>query len=253
MAQDYANRSLVIVSDGDDDIEWLRDYVDEVGDRNNVQLLAVPQRSRPLGALRNLSVQEAKADYVCQWDDDDLFHPRRLSEQMSALRRNGGDACFLSDQLQFVTSTCSLYWCDWARPRNRPQWAPVIPNTLLCDIRAMPRYPETGPNATRSEDMCVMLEILHTTRTVRLSGKGNLYVYVTHGDNTWDEAHHLGIPYVCGLSTADLRARRSQVAEAGAAYRFHGPITVRNWADEGVFVISRDGRMSDCHVKPNAR
>lgn len=35
---------------------------------------------RPLGALRNASVERATGTLVCQWDDDDLYHPERLVE-----------------------------------------------------------------------------------------------------------------------------------------------------------------------------
>ena len=39
-----------------------------------------------LGAARNLTVDTARGAYVCQWDDDDLYHPERLRIQYEARR-----------------------------------------------------------------------------------------------------------------------------------------------------------------------
>ena len=58
-----------------------------------------------LGELRNFSVQLARYPLVCQWDDDDLYHPRRLETQFAYLKIHCADFCFLTDQLHFFEDT----------------------------------------------------------------------------------------------------------------------------------------------------
>jgi len=48
------------------------------------------------GGLRNLGVQEARGEWLAQWDDDDWSHPDRLLVQMAARRE--GRACLLDYQ-----------------------------------------------------------------------------------------------------------------------------------------------------------
>src|ERR1700746_2756945 len=52
-----------------------------------------------LGALRNVAIDAARGEFVCQWDDDDRYHPRRLEVQLEALAAAQADCSFLSDQL----------------------------------------------------------------------------------------------------------------------------------------------------------
>jgi glycosyltransferase involved in cell wall biosynthesis len=33
---------------------------------------------RTLGSLRNLDIEMAQGEYVCQWDDDDWYHAGRI-------------------------------------------------------------------------------------------------------------------------------------------------------------------------------
>jgi len=46
----------------------------------------VPERFGSLGEKRNYAMSLAKGDYVCVWDDDDLFTPWRIEESVQVMQ-----------------------------------------------------------------------------------------------------------------------------------------------------------------------
>ena len=233
--QDYPARELIIVCDGEDGYDALHAYAATRTPRP-VATTAVAAGSRPLGALRNLAIEMARGELVCQWDDDDLSHPRRLSVQVSRMLAEGADACFLTDQVQLTTRDQSVYWCDWAHTRGWPLPWSTIPNTLLCRKACLGRYPESGPLARRSEDTEVMRALLTRTIVSRVSGLGWLYVYVSHGANTWHETHHLEIIRATGMGAQELVSRRRELMDGMTAYSL-GELVVRDWSGDEVYRI----------------
>ena len=240
-AQDYTNKRLVVVCDGAGDGR-LSDAIASVSSLD-VTMTTRPLGRLTLGALRNLAVDMAGAEYVTQWDDDDLYHVSRISLQVASVLLHDADACFLTDQLHYIERTRSLYWCDWSAPREHGPWARTIPNTLLCKTGVMPRYPESGPLSARSEDLFVMERLLAGARTVATKGVGYLYVYVQHGCNTWAEDHHLRIIRRCGLDTTDLIQRRAVLDDAVRQYGLVAPLMVRSFRDEPALCLSDAGEL----------
>jgi glycosyltransferase involved in cell wall biosynthesis len=82
--QDYPNKELIVVDDGEDLV------VDLVSQRPNVYYLA-PQYARTVGAKRNIACEAAHGDFICHWDDDDWYSPSRLSYQMQLLLKDEAD------------------------------------------------------------------------------------------------------------------------------------------------------------------
>lgn len=168
--------------------------------------------SAPLGALRNVSLQLAQGEFVCQWDDDDRHHPQRLALQQAALIREQADACFLSDQLHWFGVQGTLYWDDWEReayPFN------VVPGTLFARRSAMPAYLEFP----RGEDSALLHALLRNgARIARLRDCGWAYVYVHHGANAFDLSHHAAISQLKRLDGARLLARESVLRQRLAEY-----------------------------------
>jgi amino acid adenylation domain-containing protein len=235
-AQDYEPRHLVIVSDGHEEYEALRQYA-HAACGSAVTITSVPRGSKPLGELRNLALDLAPGDIVCQWDDDDLSHPRRLSMQLERMRHDGADACFLTEHLHLMADARSLYWCDWTRPRGMPLQTTTVPATVMCEKRAAGRYPEAGPVSRRSEDAVFMRSLAKRSPVATLSGCGWLYVYVFHGANTWDESHHQRIVRAIGLEAGELRQRRTELRDALAAYALGFDLTVRDYLGAEAFVL----------------
>jgi glycosyltransferase involved in cell wall biosynthesis len=167
--QTYRNRELVVVCDvpGAEIAGWIAGLGDE-------SIRYVETDKAVLGALRNVSVAAARGDLVCQWDDDDLCHPKRLEVQRDLMRKAGAGAHFLSQ------------WMLWWPERRLLGLSALRPweGTMLARREIMPPYPEIPLR----EDAAVVAEILKNNR-VTWNRRPTLYCYVFHGGNSWDRSH----------------------------------------------------------------
>jgi glycosyltransferase involved in cell wall biosynthesis len=235
--QTHAHRELVIVVDAEAEADGdaVRAAVAELG-RADIRVV-VPEAKHSLGALRNISWQEASGDIVCQWDDDDLNHPRRIELQLAALRASGKSACYLQEFVQYFPMARCLYKLSFLMTPGT-----VAMMTLMC-LRSLPvRYPEAGPDSIRGEDRALALEIKHTVGFHALAGMPHLYVYVSHGANTMDDAHHRMLADELGVSQGLLRRYEAALREGLASFDF-GPEAVEFMGRNGVaFTIPGRGR-----------
>lgn len=94
LRQDYPARELVIVDDGPVSVESL------VPADPRIVYVRRPTR-RSVGDKRNLACELARGELIAHWDDDDWYAPRRLSNQVAALRESGARICGLRDLLYF--------------------------------------------------------------------------------------------------------------------------------------------------------
>jgi hypothetical protein len=165
----------------------------------------------PLGALRNRAIAEAHGDFVCQWDDDDIYHPERLSAQLAALREGGHEALLLQDVLQFFPGRRMLYWTNW-----RATAAGGHPGALFMHSGVPVRYPETGPEARLGEDTALAVQLRGRARLGALAGQPHLFAYVSHGANSWDDGHHRMLAETLAISKG-LLVRKEAELRAGIA------------------------------------
>jgi len=204
-AQSLGDRELVIVADGTGDA--VAAVVASFG-RDDIRIV----RMKPgltLGALRNRSVAAARGAILCQWDDDDLHHPDRLAAQLAAL--GTADAVVLQDVMLLDAAAREMRWANWTAAPGRGH-----PGTLLVRRAALPAYPETGPEARLGEDLAVLAELDAACRVERLAGAAQLYVYVSHGLNSWSVAHHAMLADTLAISRG-LLLRREAALRAGLA------------------------------------
>jgi len=163
-----------------------------------------------LGILRNVSVDLARGPLVCQWDDDDLYHPLRLAVQFDRLQATRSDFCFFTDQLHWFEQDNLLLWDDWAVEEPPMQF---IQGTLMGDKAKLGAYPALE----RGEDTQALVDMIaRGCRLAGLSGHGYLYVYVYNGKNTWDLQHHAAI-------SAAKRVRHDRLMEVLPLLRRHLP------------------------------
>lgn len=209
--QTHESRELIILHDGgsafDEDV---RQVGLEFGGHASIEVHAV--KRMPLGALRNAAGALARGDLVCQWDDDDRYHPHRLQLQHDALMSEGADFCFLSDQLHFYRASGEMFWDDW---HDQPYPLNFIQGTLMGRREKMPAYPDLA----LGEDTGACLEILRAGHKIcRLRNQGWCYIYVHHGANAWSGEHHRAISQANSLSAARLMARLGVVRQRLAEY-----------------------------------
>ena len=209
--QVYPERELLIVHDAD--ANFGRELEALAGAYTNaiVRVVAAPP-GRTLGELRNVGIDAAGGDFVCQWDDDDRYHPLRLELQWNALVRENAACCVLSDQLHWFTDRGELYWDDWD---SEPYPMNFVQGTVLARKRDLPRYRALA----RGEDTPFMMELLAADqRVARLRDCGWSYVYVCHGRNVWNNAHHTAISRLKHLRPARLLAREAALRVRLAEY-----------------------------------
>lgn len=167
--QSYANRELVIVSaTRDSQVQQLvADIADPTIHYHKVE-------DRTLGELRNVSVARAAGEFICHWDDDDIYHPDRLALQMAAIAATGARACCLSRLL--------LWWPE--RELLRVSYERAWEGSLLADRSVVPIFPALA----REEDRYVVDRIGKLHEVVRIDFPLG-YCYVVHDRNVNDAAH----------------------------------------------------------------
>src|SRR6185503_6321371 len=138
-AQDYPNKELLILDDGEQSI------ADLVRDDDQIRCLRLDQKS-PLGAKRNLACQEARGDIIVHWDDDDWMAGWRLSYQVRALIENNAAVCGL-DKLYFYEPERDLAW-QYVYPERSRFW---VAGATLCYLKSFWRE-NPFPNINVGED-----------------------------------------------------------------------------------------------------
>lgn len=234
--QTYSNRELVIVTDGAP--RFVRAVEDHLATlhRDDIRLVPLAGERRTLGKLRNRTLDEARGEIVCQWDDDDLSHPDRLAVQAARMAEEGAEVCFMTDHLQFIARDRRLMWTDWTHSgRVTGKWQ-LVPGTLMMRRDPRFRYPETGEAAVRGEDSALIDALYDRLKVARLSGEGHLYLYAYHGRNTFSETHHRGL-INAAVPVDFLHRHQADLAKALSYYGLPSPVSVFA-AGEVLFLVT---------------
>jgi glycosyltransferase involved in cell wall biosynthesis len=133
LQQDYPNRELVILDDGQDSI------ADLAPADARVKYIRTTQR-QTVGAKRNQCVQASQGNLIMHWDDDDWVAPYRIRYQVEALLRERAEVCGLQQMLFHDLST-SKTWL-YTYPPNLRAW--LIGGSLLYTRNFWQRSPFPG-------------------------------------------------------------------------------------------------------------
>ena len=170
--QTWPNRELVIVCD--EPGSELPAFVAALGDPTIRYVAAAPAL---LGALRNVSVEAARGTLLCQWDDDDMYHPERLQFQYGQLAARGAAAHFLSRWL--------MWWPEkrlFALSKRRYWEGTMLARRLAVGIGSYQTIP-------RREDTRLVGEMRHRGYRIRYTDQPLAYCYIVHGRNTFGPRH----------------------------------------------------------------
>jgi glycosyltransferase involved in cell wall biosynthesis len=179
IAQTYTRKELLIVTDSQD---GTYSYVKSL-DRPDITVRQLPSESRTLGELRNYAVQEARGIYVIQWDDDDLYHPSRISVQMLHLLENQAVGCFMREWLMAWPSE-KRYAVSYPRDTG---WE----GTGIIRKDVYPIYPKER----LGEDTVMMMRLWknYPNDVIVIDGYECLYIYRIHARNSWGRDHAKGL------------------------------------------------------------
>ncbi len=180
IAQTYPNKELVVVYEETDEPtnKVLQSFASQV----NFKLVAVENNNTivSLGDLRNLSIDNATGEYCCQWDDDDWYHPTRITAQFELMQQAGKDACVLEQWLFFDGHTKQAYLS------HKRYWE----GSLLCSKILMQQYQYA--KLAKGEDTPLITALRSKNQIHLIQNKPHLYIYNYHGNNTWQYQHFKG-------------------------------------------------------------
>lgn len=174
--QTWSNRELIILDDGDEDYRaMLRQYEADAA----LYYLRIPrEEGRTLGALRNLSLDQARGEYCIQWDDDEWHHRERIEAQMRAALAGGG-ASVLRHTLMHLDTV------DFVEHPFRTGLRRGTPGTVL-HRRSNLRYPDLA----RGEDSAYLGTIrAKMPLAVMDASFSYLFIRCFHGRNSWGQEH----------------------------------------------------------------
>jgi glycosyltransferase involved in cell wall biosynthesis len=186
LRQDYDNRELIIVDDGDDVV------ADLAPEDRRIRYHRCEGPRLPLGAKRNLGVELSQGELIAHWDDDDWIASDRLSCQVNELLACGADVCGAGNLLHYRPESGEAWL--YSQDANDPPW--VAGCTLLYRRTTWSEHP--FPSISVGEDSAFVAGLdgrLHT------SADSHYYVALIHPGNTAPK--HL----------ADRRWRRLPLAE----------------------------------------
>jgi glycosyltransferase involved in cell wall biosynthesis len=239
-AQTRENKELIIVTDAGapSGKSAIATYVSSLG-RHDIKIIDPPTKLT-LGALRNLSWTSASGDVVCQWDDDDLHHPRRLESQLSAHHASGSQAVCLQGMMLYFSGSRALYCTNWHATPSKS-----FPASLMRVRSAPGPYPETGPASGIGEDMVIALEFQRAGGLRTLADAPHLYVYVSHGGNSFTPDNFRMLADKLAISRGLLIRREARMRKELGHYDFGGGAVTVEGRNGLAFVLDESKPLRD--------
>ncbi|MES1249506.1 MAG: glycosyltransferase family 2 protein, partial [Chitinophaga rupis] len=125
LRQDYSNKELIIIDDGED---CIRDLVPV--DKPGIRYYRLDTKIN-LGAKLNRACRLAKGGILVNWDDDDWYAPWRLRYQVDSLLRAGAEVCGINQLLYYDLRSQSGFLYSY--PADQRVW---LLGSSLCFTRA---------------------------------------------------------------------------------------------------------------------
>jgi O-antigen biosynthesis protein len=179
LRQDYINKELVVVDDGDDAIS------DLLPQHPNIQYIRL-SATHTIGVKRNLACEAATGDILLTWDDDDWYSPGRISHQVQPLLLGTADVTGLGNTLMLTLPTGQFWACTPQLYQH--MFFQGVHGGTLAFWRELWLQGARFANASLAEEVPVQQALLRRgARLTRLPNPG-IFVYVRHQTNAWQFA-----------------------------------------------------------------
>jgi glycosyltransferase involved in cell wall biosynthesis len=176
--QDYPNKELIIVDDGEDQVG------DLAANLPGVRYFSLQSRAS-IGAKRNLACEQSRGEIIVHWDDDDWYAPDRLRYQVTPILK--GEAEITGLENAFVLELPSgEFWTVGADLHRQMFVGDVHGGTLVYHrglLTAGLRYMELN----LAEDAWLLHQAMGRGKRLLRLGNPGMFVYVRHGRNAWQE------------------------------------------------------------------
>jgi glycosyltransferase involved in cell wall biosynthesis len=169
LRQDYAERELLILDDGEDAVG------DLVPPDERIRYVRLDERLS-LGAKRNLACELSRGNIIAHWDDDDWIAPQRLSVQVSELLAANADVCGARDLLHYDLEAGQSWLYRY--PAGERNW--LSGNTLLYHRAVWAGSP--FPHLDVGEDSAFILQL--PADRLHAVPDSSFYIALIHPQNT---------------------------------------------------------------------
>lgn len=168
-SQTWPNKELIIVA------EKFETSSQVLLDSSCIQYkLIIQPKGLTLGDYRNLSVAHSSGEYLCIWDDDDLYSAHRITALMSTIQSARCSVVF-NEQILIWWEERSILFLS-----GRRCWE----GSMLAKRSCMGVY----PSLQKGEDTFVSHNIMLNHKTALIQ-EPTLYCYIINGTNTCDTSH----------------------------------------------------------------
>ncbi|MFB4317351.1 glycosyltransferase [Actinomadura sp. 21ATH] len=175
--QDYANRELVILDDGEDAVA---DLVPR--DDSSIRYMRLDGRAT-IGRKRQLACEAADGDVLVQWDDDDWYGATRLSRQVAPLAAGTADiAGILKGYLMDVPT---FRFFKGGPPLHEGDLHASIVAGTLAFTRSAWRSTGGYPDRSIGEEVALLRAVLERGGRVAPIVNDGMYICVRHQANSW--------------------------------------------------------------------
>ena len=169
LAQDYPNKELVVVDDGEDSV------ADLIPKHRQIRYLRLDNR-QSTGAKRNLACTVASGGIIAHWDDDDWYAPWRLSYQVAETVNGKADFSGLA-RLLFFDPAIRRAW-EYVYPAGAPSW---VYGATFCYRKSVWRK-SPFPDVTGVEDNVFIANL--TGVRLRALPETGMFVGLVHSANS---------------------------------------------------------------------
>jgi hypothetical protein len=123
------------------------------------------------------------------------------------------DAVFLGQVIQLITKRNAAYITNWVAIETRG-----FPGNLMCFKHCDVQYPDNGPRSKLGEDANVAQQLIQKRKITIMAEKPYLYIYQTHGANSWLDEHHQRLIQHLAISKGKVLRQKQQILKVLVGY-----------------------------------
>ena len=174
--QDYAERELIILDDGDDNL------AERLPRDDRIRYVRLPG-PLSIGAKRNRGCAEARGDIIAQWDDDDWYGPQRVSAQVAPILAGEATITGLMTWLFFDLSRGEFWRCS--ADLHRRMFAEDVHGGTLVYARQVWQGGARYPDRSMAEDALFPRQALRRGARLRRLPGDDQFIYLRHAGSSW--------------------------------------------------------------------
>jgi hypothetical protein len=176
LRQDYPNKELIVVDDGDDTV------ADLIPRSPLFQYIGLSSR-HSIGVKRNLASEAAMGDILLTWDDDDWYSPDRITYQVQPLLQGRADATGLGNTLMLSLPAGEFWSCSPSLYDH--MFFQGIHGGTLTFWRESWRQGARFASSSLAEEVPVQQALMRQgARLEKLPNQGR-FIYIRHSANAW--------------------------------------------------------------------